>query len=128
MIQGNTHYKTKAGRTCFIIEWNADHVLWIGMIDGIYHFYDEDGLEIYGVDHLGVEPPAERMFPIARSGQLITAIPWAMAEEAYKEYTTQPGIRQSLYRLSQRGGLSALEIITLLYKRCFRLKVSGDDT
>lgn len=68
--------------------------------------------------------PVKRLFHIHRANQTVEVIPWHIAEEAYKEYAMRysESITQSLERLAERGGLGAMEIITLLHDRCKRLE------
>jgi hypothetical protein len=49
-------------------------------------------------------------------------IPFAVAEEAYKEYSAVYGTSQTLERLNERGGFGAEELMILLYDRCKRLE------
>ena len=66
----------------------------------------------------------KRRFPLQAyemCRSLIT-VPWAYAEEAYKEYSAQFGTSQTLERLAERGGFGASEIVMLLVQRCKRLE------
>ena len=51
-----------------------------------------------------------------------TTIPLVVAEEGYKEYSTQQGTGQSLERLGERGGFAGSELSILLFERIKRLE------
>ena len=51
-----------------------------------------------------------------------TEIPMDIAIEAYKEYATRYGTRQSLERLGERGGFGIYELAELLCARIKRLE------
>jgi hypothetical protein len=53
---------------------------------------------------------------------LFRGIPKPVAEEAYKEYSTQFGVSQSLERICERQGFGAIELAMLLYIRIKRLE------
>lgn len=66
---------------------------------------------------------ADGKFPIQakrNTGEPVR-IPWAHAEEAYREYSARYGTKQSLQHLSDRGGFGAEEIISLLVQRIQRI-------
>jgi hypothetical protein len=68
---------------------------------------------------------SERMFPIQAqctyTGKMVS-IPWAWAEEGYKEYAAEFGTSQSLERMAERHGFGAYEFIELLIKRIRKLQ------
>ena len=43
-----------------------------------------------------------------------STIPWWLAEEAYKFYSTKYGKEQSLERLAERGGFGRTELLSFL--------------
>ena len=64
-----------------------------------------------------------KLFPV-QSNRDDRVIPWAIAEEAYKEYVAQHGKDQSLERLAERHGFGCSELAILLYQRIKRLEAS----
>lgn len=62
-----------------------------------------------------------KTFPI-QTRDACDSLPWAVAEEVYKEYAAQYGKEQSLERLAQRGGFGTTETIILLFERIKRLE------
>ena len=46
-----------------------------------------------------------------------STIPWWLAEIAYEEYARKYGNRQSLQRLSERGGFCPHELVELLRRK-----------
>lgn len=58
-----------------------------------------------------------RKFPLLRNELLKSGwIPWAIAEQAYKQYVIEGHGGQSLERVAQRGGFCLFEIDMLLAK------------
>lgn len=50
------------------------------------------------------------------------SIPYEVAEEIYKEYSTRYGTSQSLQRIGERGGFGKMEAIRLLFERVKRIE------
>ena len=60
-----------------------------------------------------------RPFPIQADSMIQpsgmrSAIPWWLAEEAYKHYKSRFGDGQSLERLAERGGFGRAELVALI--------------